>query len=561
MSKLKQLLLIICWIPLLGAVKPINLQITGVDGDVLLNVQRRLTELYQDKALANQQPGELQAQIAKAMYPYGYFKPQITLSPENLGAHIIPGPQMLITSLSAELKGEGVNNPKMQQTINTLPIKTGQPLNNTHYEDAKDALSSAAESLGYLHASFEKSEIIIDMQQYTAKIILLFDTGPQYYYGQIRFKPTYISPKLLQRYVPFKYGQPYSPEQILALNTNLAASGYFKTINVKPLIQEEQHVPIDISLQPSSRFSYSLGAGYGTDTGPRGLLGLHVIPVNRWGHKFNAIAQGSLQENALQAQYLIPGSNPVIDNYAITGGATNLDYNIGRSNSLTLSLAQQHVLSDYQRVLSINALHESYFYKGQSKLAEEQFFYPKAIFTWNKTTDRLFSPSGYGITINGIAAATPLLSSANMAQIAIDAKAAITIDPIRTRLYLHTIQGTTQINNVDKIPISIAQLLGGAANLKGYDFNSIGPGKYISYGGVEIQKETFKKWYLLGFFDSGDVYQPSASKFKYDVGFGLMWVSPIGPIKVAVAQAVDNHLGRLRDHSPKLVVNMGPDLS
>lgn len=560
-NKFKYFYLLTLWMPLLGAVNPINIQISGIEGEVLLNVQHRLNELYKDKALINESPSELTTQIARAMYPYGFFNPQIILSQENKIVHIIPGRQMLITSLLVKLTGEGANNPKMQDAVNTLPIKTGQPLNNTQYEDAKEKLSTTAESLGYLHATFEKSEIIIDQQQYTAKITLLFNTGPQYYYGQIRFEPTYISPKLLHRYVPFNYGQTYSTEQILTLNTNLAASGYFKTINIKPMATKNHHVPIDISLQPSNRFSYTLGAGYGTDTGPRGLAGLHIIPINRLGHKFNAIAQGSLQENTLQAQYIIPGFNPVIDNYSISGGATNLDYNIGRSNALLLTLAQQHVLTDYQRILSINGLHERFFYKGKSHTAESRLFYPKAILSWNKTTDRLFSPSGYNITINGLAAAQPLLSSVNLAQIAIDAKAAITIDPIRTRLYLHTIQGTTQINNVDKIPISIAQLLGGAANLKGYNYNSIGPGKIISYSGVEIQKETFKKWYLLGFLDSGDVYNPNSSQFKYDMGIGLMWVSPIGPIKVAVAQAVDNHLSRLSEHTPRLVINMGPDLS
>jgi translocation and assembly module TamA len=148
-----------------------------------------------------------------------------------------------------------------------------------------------------------------------------------------------------------------------------------------------------------------------------------------------------------------------------------------------------------------------------------------------------------------------------MAQIAIDGKAAITFRPIKTRVYLHAIQGLTQVNNVNQIPLSLAQLLGGAGNLKGYNYNSLGPGKIISYGGVEIQKETFKKWYLLGFVDGGDVYKPIVRDFKYDIGIGLMWVSPVGPIKVGIAQAVTHNLNRDQGRSPKIVINMGPDLS
>jgi translocation and assembly module TamA len=377
LTKLKQLLLLICCIPLLSATKLITIQIRGIQGSVLLNVERRLTELYQDKSIFNEPIDALQLQVEKAMYPFGYFQPHVEIMPGNkntgLRLHINPGPQMRITTLSVSVKGEGATNLKIKQTIKDLPIKAGQPLNNTKYEDAKEKLSNVAENQGYLHAAFEKAEILIDKQQYTAKITLLFNTGPQYYFGQIRFDPTYISPALLRRYLPFNYGQPYSTEQILALNTNLAASGYFSSVNVKPIVAKEQHVPININLQPSKRITYSLGAGYGTDTGPRGLAGLHIIPVNRSGHKFNAIAQGSLQENALQAQYLIPGRNPVIDNYGISGGATNLNYNSGDSNAVLLSLTQQHVLTNYQRILSINALHDRYNYTGNGKLSESLF--------------------------------------------------------------------------------------------------------------------------------------------------------------------------------------------
>ena len=564
LPKLSRILLLICCLPLFGAaVIPKNFEISGIDGNVLLNVQRRLTELYQDKSIALEPPEALSLQVEKAMYPYGYFKAQISISPKitgkRLGIHIVPGPQMLITSLAVEIIGEGANNPEIKKAVRALPIKAGQPLNNTLYEDAKDSLSSIAEKQGYLHASYEKTEILIDQQLYTAKISLLCNTGPQYYFGQIRFDPTYLSPALLKRYVPFKSGQPYSTEQILTLNTSLAGSGYFKTVNVKPIIQDNSNVPIDIHLQRVNRFNYSLGLGYGTDTGVRGLAGLHVVPVNRLGHKFNALAQGSFEENALLAQYIIPGLNPVTDKYSISGGITNLQYNSGRSNAYSLSFAQQHVLSNYQRLLSVNALNDHYKYTGQNK-TEESLVYPKAIFTWNKISDQLFSPSGYNVTINGMVTQKSFLSQISMAQTGIDIKAAYTFEPIRTRLYLHGIQGVTQINNVDQIPLSLAQLLGGAGNLKGYGYNSLGPGKVISYGGIELQKETVKKWYVVGFFDSGNVYKPLENEFKYDVGVGLMWVSPIGPIKVSVAQAVDHRMERLEGHHPKFVVIMGPDL-
>lgn len=49
------------------------------------------------------------------------------------------------------------------------------------------------------------------------------------------------------------------------------------------------------------------------------------------------------------------------------------------------------------------------------------------------------------------------------------------------------------------MPLSLAFLLGGSDNLKGYSYNSLGPGKILTYNGFEIQKETVDHWYFVVF--------------------------------------------------------------
>lgn len=538
------------------------MSITGITGEPLVNVQHRLIAFYKDKPMDSISLDSLREQVAKALYPYGYFKAQISVSTHDTQAvhiRIIPGPALLITKLTAKITGEGATNPELQRALHELPLHIDQPLNTIVYEKAKENLTDAAEQQGYLHATFETSRVIIDQANYTAHVILLFNTGPQYFFGNLNFKSTTIASSLLYRYTPFKYGQPYSSNKILAFNRNLANSGYFKAVNVEPKLAGSSDVPLDIDLEPVNRVSYSVGAGYGTDTGPRGRLGLNVIPVNCAGHKFNAVAQGSLQENALQTQYIIPGRNPVTDQYSVNGGYTNLHYNAGNSNAVLAGVAQQYSVVDYQRIFSLNGLNERYKYAGLTA-NEETIFFPKGVFTWKKISDLLFSPSGYSVTLAGLGSSKALLSQANLAQISINAKAAITFDVIRTRLYFHAIEGYTQFDDVNQLPLSLALLLGGADNLKGYSFNSIGPGKVTHYLGFEVQKETAHNLFLLGFVDRGAVYDPDLKQNRMDAGIGIMWASPVGPIKVEVAQAITSGFQRLPDFGPKLVINMGPDL-
>lgn len=559
MKKILYLVVIINLPLLLGASAKPDLNISGVSGKLLENIQSRLIELNQSKPLANETDEALRQQIAQAMQPYGYFKPQISLSRQPLQIKIHPGPQMLISNLHLSLKGEGVRNVEIKKAIAHLAIAKGEPFNSANYEDAKRSLITAAERQGYLHSSFDKAEVLIDTVSYSVRINLSFNTGRQYYFGQVQFDPSYLSPDLLRRYLPFRYGEPYSADQMITLNNQLADSGYFRSIAIKPQSSSKTgYIPLNIHLQPANRTRYSVGAGYGTDTGIRGRLGYHLVPVNAAGHKLNTFAIASFGQSKVQAEYIIPGKNPVTDEYPITGNLSILDYKAGYSKSALVSFAQHHSLSQYQRTLSINGLYEGYHYQGRP--SEENFtFFPKASLTWLKTEDKLFAPSGYSLTVSGLGASKLLASPVNFAQGSLNAKAALTIPEIRTRFYFHTLQAVTQMKDIHRLPLSLAPLLGGAENLKAYRFNSIGPGKILSYGGIEIQKEFIKKWYFLGFLDSGDVYLPKRRDLKNDLGLGLMWVSPIGPIKMGIAQGLDSHFNR-QEKTPRFVMSMGPDL-
>ncbi|CEG57339.1 autotransporter assembly complex protein TamA [Legionella fallonii] len=563
MNKLVYLIFFIVCFPLFAAsTTPASLDIKGVTGKVLANVEKRLNELQEIKPLDELSLDDLRTQVMKAIEPFGYFKADIdikTLDKKRVSIFINPGNQIHITSLRVELIGEGAKNPLILKTVKQIPLHVDDPLFTETYNQAKQNIINTAENLGYLHGSFKKAEILVDENVNTAAITLIFDTGPLYYFGQIQFDPTNINPDLLHRFVPFKHGQPYSTDEILKFNNYLSASGYFSSVLVKPQITDSQTVPVLVHLQPVHKYTYTVGAGYGTDTGVRGRAGLNIIPVNKYGHKFNALAQGSFTQNAFQAQYIVPGKNPISDQYSLTGNFSNLNYTSGYSNAFLISLAQQHKVKSFKRVLSLNSLYEGFHYTLQTN-NYQHMLYPKAAFSFNKTADALFTPSGYNITLNGLGAGHFTISKINFVQASLDAKAAYMIEPWRLRLYGHTIQGFTATSNINQLPLSLALLLGGTDNLKAYSFNSIGPGRIITYTGFEIQKEIKKNWYLVGFADSGDVYNPIARAMKYDAGGGLMWVSPIGPIKVGVAQPITNRLQRVDGSSPRLVVSMGPDL-
>jgi translocation and assembly module TamA len=585
-----------------SAAKPALFTVTGLEKKQQTNVEHRLADLYAHPTNHPITKNFLEEQIKKALTPYGFFNPTIHITPpthKHPGViHVNPGPKLVITHLTVRMSGSGQYNPEIRHAYLNLPIRKGDGFNSILYEEAKNSLTNAAEHQGYLNATYEQAFVLIDEEKNQATILLHLDTGVRSYFGRIHFgtgeiQPTppvkdappiprlskilaVFSPKgsdngifskkrivlsnnLLYRYIPFKYGHPYSNDDIMEFNSNLKSSGYFKTVDIKPGTEIDRYVPLNVYLEPIERFRYSLSGGYGTDTGARGRIGLHITPLNSYGHKLDFVAQGSSNQNAAQMKYTVPGYDPVHDQFNINGGFNNLNYVSGNSQSGRLSLVYQHITPRYQHILSLNGLHEAFRYNNQTP-NERTVVYPRASLAWREATDPLFSPSGYNITVNGLAATRAVFSSLSLAELILDAKAALTLDIIRTRFYGHILQSITQVNDVYALPLSLAQLLGGPENMKGFSYNSIGPGKLLSYGGIELQKETIDTWYVIAFIDKGTVYRPDPKLVQYDVGFGLMWRSPVGPIKMAIAQPTNKYLNPLRDAGVRFVVNMGPDI-
>ncbi len=98
--------------------------------------------------------------------------------------------------------------------------------------------------------------------------------------------------------------------------------------------------------------------------------------------------------------------------------------------------------------------------------------------------------------------------------------------------------------------------LGGINSLRGWQFGQVGPldsqgiviggNKYVvmqcgaSFSAVE-------KYGVRGlvFFDTGNVFAPtqaiSFSEFREDVGPGIRWNSPFGPLRIEIGWILDKH--------------------
>src|SRR5690606_37200270 len=131
------------------------------------------------------------------------------------------------------------------------------------------------------------------------------------------------------------------------------------------------------------------------------------------------------------------------------------------------------------------------------------------------------------------------------------------------RFLLRVEGGVTEVHNFDELPISLRFFAGGDASVRGYDYKTLGPmnddeivvgGSRLLTTSVEYDYRIYGDWAVAVFWDEGNAFNREDYKRYRGVGTGIRWISPVGPVRIDVAKALDG------DKGWRLHLSVGPDL-
>lgn len=529
----------------------LKVQITGLPKKPLQNVLKTLIKkqkLIKDRftvATLMRFYRSIPKEIKKTIAPYGYFKPRIHAYIQRdryfWSSHFVvsPGPRMKFTTLDLHITGPGSQDPIFKRLYEKFPVNVGDNFNSTKYENAKNKLFAVASAHGYFKAKMIKSAIYVNLSTYEAHVVIHFETGPRYHFGKTTFSHTPFNIHFLHRFLRYKKGELYRQRKVRHTRTDLANSNYFQQVIVTPKPQKAKklEVPMNITISPQLKKQYTFGLGYGTDTGIRGLAGINYRWVNQWGHRFNAYVRGSKKNSDAIASYYIPGHNPVTDQYIFTGGYLNQNQITGKGNSLRFSFIYQTELLGWQHSISLTYLKERYNLIDLP-FTNTSLVYPTYTLQRVWSNNPLHPKFGYSIVGHIMGASKNVLSETSFVQTRIDSKFLFTLFKT-TRFLIRGTIGHTDINNLVKLPLSLQFFAGGAQSLRGFGYNTIGPGRYIFVGSFEIQQKIKGNFYLAAFIDFGNVTDNlTEHKLKEGIGPAIAWISPIGTFELSVANAI-----------------------
>ncbi|MEW5744784.1 MAG: autotransporter assembly complex family protein [Nitrospirota bacterium] len=554
----------------------LSVEVIGVEDPLLGNILSFLAieQEKSDQALTAERIERLHErapeEIRRALQPFGYYTPEIRSDLVRSGRlwtarYVVePGRPVLIGDIDLVITGEGSGNDRIERVRRDLPISIGDRLVHPRYERAKQELLEAATDQGYLDAEFLTSVVEVYPERHTAAVTLHLDTGPLYRFGEVTFEQEALRPEFLARYVPFDEGDPFRLSGLLELQNALGDSDYFSSVEVEPRYAEAEDltVPVDVKLVPRKRQRYTVGAGYGTDTGFRAILGWENRRVNRRGHRFTSELRLSEIRQSLTARYLIPMKNPRTDRLEFSTGISEEDTKTSESRIYALGASYTRKRGEWQATFYTN-LQQERFSVGDEE-GSSRLIIPGTIWTRYKANDPIYVTHGSRITLELKGAHTALLSDTSFIQFR--AATSFIRSPWRSgRVLLRAGFGFSQVERFRDLPASQRFFAGGDRSVRGYGYNTLGPkrdgnvigGKHLIEGSVEYERRLTSSWSAAAFYDVGNALNNLSDPLKQGAGVGVRWKSPVGLVRVDVALALDPEPD---ERQWRIHLNIGPDL-
>jgi len=174
----------------------------------------------------------------------------------------------------------------------------------------------------------------------------------------------------------------------------------------------------------------------------------------------------------------------------------------------------------------------------------------------------VFPRKGYRVNASLRLASNAILSSTNLAQGSISAKF---IQPLgKARVLARFDAAATEVGDFNKLPASLRYYAGGDGSVRGFDYKTLGPknsadevvgGRNLLTASIEYEYPIKKTWGIAFFVDTGNAFN-SFSNYELftGAGIGVRWHSPIGPIRLDLAQDIEGN------ENPRLHLSMGLDL-
>jgi len=514
--------------------------------------------------------GELE--IRKAVEPYGYYNPKIDTDLETTEKgfkavyRVSLGNPVIVRKKKVDVKGSGAELPAVKRAVRRFKPVEGDKLDHALYETSKDGVQQALLGAGYLRAWTPVRKVDVSRSENWASIDVEWLSGDRYKFGAVDFQGSQFKDGFLERFIPWKPGDWYSPDELLTLQQRLVDADYFSTVLVQPLLEKgrPEGVPVHVEVAPAKRSVYSAGVYVSTDTGPGIRAGLQRRWINQSGHKFGAELDNAQRLQSADVKYQIPLPGPNDRSYNFGTTYRDEDTDTSKSKNGRVAANETRQWHGFTRTLGLQYL------SGNFEIADEQRYssllYAEGTLSRKQARNFAFPRNGYSLVIGTRFAPETALTDTSFSQISVDGKYIKGLAR-RQRLLLRASVGAMIVDDFDQLPPELRFFAGGDRSVRGFDYQAIGSldannkvvgGTYLAVGSTEYEYYFLQDWGAAVFVDAGDAPRTQDFSLNVGAGIGARWRSPVGVVRVDFGYPVKTDIpdaNHLRFH-----ISIGSDL-
>lgn len=443
------------------------------------------------------------------------------------------------------------------------PFTAGTTLNHASYEVFKRELLEVCQQHGFLDAHYAESRLVVDVEQHRATAILKIDGGVRYRFGSVEFSGSALDPKLLRRLSPIESENFYDKAVLTKFQRNLQDSRYFREIDVRSDKRDDHTVAITVKLADAPRHQFSVGAGFGTDTGPRAKFRWERPYVNAQGHKLTTDFSVSKPQQTLEFEYHIPLKKPLDESLNFT---TSWEHKLVQDTASTLGTVGFFFSDRYRQVWVANygaTYYNESYQQGSEPRKRSEYIAPDINLTQIVLPPGIDPKAGRKLWIDVLGSMPALGADTNFARV--DTGYKQIFNTFGEQLFIARIEvGAIATHDIDLIPSSQRFFTGGDQTVRGYDFESLSTedasgkligGRYLNVASAEYSIKVAERWRTAVFTDTGRAFNQQDENWHKSVGAGVRWLSPVGQIRVDLAFPINDSVKGWRLH-----IFIGPPL-
>jgi translocation and assembly module TamA len=557
----------------------VQVSVDGVDGAIAKNVLASI-ELHtasQQGALPETEALRLYQrapqQAARALEPFGYYGAEVrdtldeSAKPWRARFRVNPGPPTILTAVDVRVEGPGATHPAFRKATGGFALKPGSRLEHAPYEALKLALQNAAASNGYLDARFAERRIDVDRTAHQGRILLRYETGPQFFFGDVRITQDVLDSAVVYAQLPIVPGRPFDSDSLIALQNRLTRSPYFSSVEVESrrdlADSVTMRVPIEVTLVGGKRLGYTLGAGYGTDTGPLVKGSLEFRRLNRHGHRGQIEGIVSDTRQGIGGQYSLPRASGKTQTLTFLAGYEFENTETEKSQGYQVGARIERLIDPWHLLMGLTFLRQK-FTVGLDQ-GNPHLLTPDIQIQRIDTNNRIYPRDGRSLSFRVRGSSDRVLSDAAFVQLEARAKW-IRSWGERWRALGKAEVGRTFTDQFHDLPPDIRYFAGGATDVRAFRFEELGPsdasgeptgGDTRALGSVDVEFRVHEKVALAAFYDIGGAFLDNREAIGAGPGGGIRWISPVGMVRFDLAWPIRNP--GIAVNQQQFQLSIGPD--